>query len=1235
MRTASEEEAIAIEYCVVVLGKNLVVLCNQVTLPRAYQSAYVALMERLDPQSSSAIPSTGAGAPTQVGTCRCRRNANGKQKKAAGHLWGGAGSSESGEDPIGEDRDMGGEEDNARSKDNKDMDKNDEGLNEETTSTAQWVATDLPAPPSSLSQNLIVKLSNITRSNNVAAIRALVKTLSEPASQAHYSALLHLSTSLSMCIQQCRDYDAEAHQNMFYCMLNLIQLALTLDKESVAQGRAGMDIIAMEHGVSVDSLKGWCHKGQRFCCLAAGGTLYILILLATLEMYRDVVVKVVSNPILTVGRILRCPPDDPTGNLVREVIIPMVAQMAQNTKLSNLSVLAGDLDKILKFSDVAEVDAALDGMATHAFHLPIQDHISWQDVLVPIILPPVLPPSSEDWIANTTHVSCSFSLAQRKCSLSRSLTTEEHKAWTETEREKGEAAPIAENMCDLKDFMASSQHLSSTDDSYIQWDPSMLNRGSLKLSDKDGQLVTLVLTNMKEALGPSMLAFEDKLRSLYFAENMDNNSCREAFTFIAQHYNGYSTLKGPSSPELDITLYQTYKERQQDCINALHSAKNLLLEAWRQYKQAEENFHNTEYQFTNIMLILAGEGIEIPLSAPTRPKLPHIVVNTSAKAKAPRKGTGVKASRGQARTVNALKENTLDSRPTCPVRSTRGIGGCVEQLEAIYDKVSHQPKKRGCANSALDNAPVNDMAPPGKCSKPMVKPVAPKSVKQAAVGAIASKPVSKRVAGAGKKTIKALDTAKLEHNQKPALDPSPASILQSSQAPKPIKQTAQPGSNFGFQPKIMTASTVEGVVLFQFTFSTLMNMPGISEISLRQLMTPPSTFPPRQACPHSVTEGENPINHKDMDEDQNMDQDQDMNEDHHQDHLGADTYHQDQDNDNNNNDKDNDKDNDSDNDNNNNNNNDNNNDQNTNQDQDTDLDQDDDQGDEDEYQNTDEYQDEEDEDEDDGQEVENKQDHHSAYPELHATYEDFQEDQVKEDIYHQDNQNGQEDQEIEEADDEMLSPASYDVLEDHCACNKGVKPPSLLCLQAALELDDSEEEDIEEDQDQEEDQDDSQEEDLLPQRAQHHSAGRPKPELQTLKFYPSHWQDALVLAKSEMALYTCLVNGFPTREDNLDVAQTFLATALAKLAAEGKKLEKGYIPNRHMYILILNEAFTWIGTLLTPGRDMVQHQYANALNVEETPGNQLEMYNIIGSQVKNLLAGNTFLFHPDLDNQIS
>ncbi|KAG6906194.1 hypothetical protein DXG01_015316 [Tephrocybe rancida] len=611
LETASEEEAVAIQYCVLVLGKSLVIPCNQVILPPGYKSSYMSLMKRLDPQSSSDLPSfvhkrrlntehndldselpnpkrhCTLSASTPADTAmephisardlsadvirqqmngdgedeiedeeeeaeeeepvqedeeqgdgngnglyqgrlrpRCAPNAGApvqEPKNAARRPQGGAGSHESGEQPS-----------------------NEEG-NETTASQAnRWEVADLPAPPSSYSQNLIVKLSNITSSDKAAAIQALVEALSKPASQEDLATHLDVTTSLEVCIQRCKRYDAKVHVDVFYRMVNLIQLALKLQEAKVTQN-IGVDLVALKNGVSVNTLKGWRHKGQRFCCLAAGGTLYILIFLAALEMSQDVT-KTVSDPIITVGRALRSPPDDPAGNLIKNIIIPHIAQIACDPKLSNLSVLAGDLDKILKFSDVIDADATLDTLATYAFKLPRRDHDSWHSVVAPnilpdvtsptIISPTVLPsPSSEKWITNTTHVQCSFSLGKRKCSLSKSFTTEEHKAWTEVEREKGEAAPVAKSIDDLRDFMSSNQRLSTEDDSYIQCDPAMLSGDSLKLSDQEGQLIALLLTNMKEALGPSMLAFEDKIRSLYFRENMDDDSRRAAFTYFAQHYN--------------------------------------------------------------------------------------------------------------------------------------------------------------------------------------------------------------------------------------------------------------------------------------------------------------------------------------------------------------------------------------------------------------------------------------------------------------------------------------------------------------------------------------------------------------------------------------------------------------------------------------------------------------------------------------------------------------------------
>ncbi|KAG6914769.1 hypothetical protein DXG01_015441 [Tephrocybe rancida] len=214
--------------------------------------------------------------------------------------------------------------------------------------------------------------------------------------------------------------------------------------------------IANLYKMSSDTLCKWQHRGQKFACLTAGGTLYFLVLLAALNLDGEVANKVQYTAIASVGRVLKCP--DSSG-----------------------------------------------------------------------------------------------------------VPTRDNKAWTENERLKVENSSWADDLTSLDAFMNSNDRTLKDDETYIRFSTKSLKGNSLKVTDSEGELLFLALTNMQEALGPQILSIGDKLHALFWNEDMDDNSRQPGFEYLAQHYSIYNCYceKGNGAPQGVYPDYSRKKGAQQ------------------------------------------------------------------------------------------------------------------------------------------------------------------------------------------------------------------------------------------------------------------------------------------------------------------------------------------------------------------------------------------------------------------------------------------------------------------------------------------------------------------------------------------------------------------------------------------------------------------------------------------------------------------------------------------------
>jgi len=109
----------------------------------------------------------------------------------------------------------------------------------------------------------------------------------------------------------------------------------------------------------------WNAWGHKFAQLASSGSLYILVLVAGLDLSWSVS-RVLGRVPFEVGKILRRPDDSPAGKLVHSQIIPTIAYMRErlplcwNNRSCHTFAVSRELSGIMDFTSLKYSDGFFD-----------------------------------------------------------------------------------------------------------------------------------------------------------------------------------------------------------------------------------------------------------------------------------------------------------------------------------------------------------------------------------------------------------------------------------------------------------------------------------------------------------------------------------------------------------------------------------------------------------------------------------------------------------------------------------------------------------------------------------------------------------------------------------------------------------------------------------------------------------------------------------------------------------
>ncbi|KAI5980361.1 hypothetical protein EDD15DRAFT_2383680 [Pisolithus albus] len=357
-------------------------------------------------------------------------------------------------------------------------------------------------------------------------------------------------SSLDAVVQSCQHYVGNNIASNFLLMLSYIQLAVKCQSEM--DGSSALSSIHQLYKEKIQNLPvkpqpsrtsfyRWHAVGHKFAQLARGGSLYILFLIAALDL-RWAASKLQAQVPWDIGKMLRQPSTCSNSSLITDNIITTVAHLRRllpfrlsvDMFCSNFIRSSGLPMTDLDGTDLEAMDQLLGALRTENFALPERDKKAWLTCLNPvdererIILPGCeglvstvasWPSSSgvrnEGMAPSSAHCSSAFtsiktafdpSHEKNKEHFNHRRAKESNFLWTDRERHLAEQAPVALDIYELQDQLCSfyPEGIKKAG-SYIHVPVRDMPQQSFEIQNIDGSLMVFVSSAMPAQLKNRLL----------------------------------------------------------------------------------------------------------------------------------------------------------------------------------------------------------------------------------------------------------------------------------------------------------------------------------------------------------------------------------------------------------------------------------------------------------------------------------------------------------------------------------------------------------------------------------------------------------------------------------------------------------------------------------------------------------------------------------------------------------
>ncbi|KAJ6483357.1 hypothetical protein C8R45DRAFT_1001160 [Mycena sanguinolenta] len=344
-----------------------------------------------------------------------------------------------------------------------------------------------------------------------------------------------------------------------HLMLNLIQLVLNVDSmraEAQLQHRPRVTTrqLAKEYGMHENTFTDWITFGQRLMLLCAGGTLYLLPIVAALNLRTKITRQYSEEDILSLASALRRVKHGLWLPLVRRLMVPVfhmrsttggyihTLRLHRNVPVSN-SNESRRIDSF-GFGDIQMVDQVFDSVRTHFPKLHPRS-AEWNGGTVP----PWKPLEDPERVPLPPVVTITTPLKFEKTTSP--LKRKNRNKFTEEQRVIAMEAQTAESLDDLQELVDElHENGKRKTDQHVGINSNILHGNALRLQDANGKLLSFLFT-IPDEYKQQLSDAAQHIHACMPGEFVHDDSRREKFSYKSDHHSWYARYaeNGTSAPD--------------------------------------------------------------------------------------------------------------------------------------------------------------------------------------------------------------------------------------------------------------------------------------------------------------------------------------------------------------------------------------------------------------------------------------------------------------------------------------------------------------------------------------------------------------------------------------------------------------------------------------------------------------------------------------------------------------
>ncbi|KAK7019069.1 hypothetical protein R3P38DRAFT_2783848 [Favolaschia claudopus] len=346
-------------------------------------------------------------------------------------------------------------------------------------------------------------------------------------------------------------------------MVALVQLALNVDAErayAAATNGPHVSLASLQTKysdvkVSRTSFSNWLQWGQHLLMLCAGGSLFMLPIVAVLGLRIQFTQKCEPYDVYCLATALRevIREDGKWLPQVRRLMVPVYFLKNQSGYIQGLKlryekttgkgVFVSREAQLFGFGDMAVADAIFDSVQTNMNFLPKRS-LEWDFTKPPPLWNPVPDPAGVK-LPRVVVIKSPVSLRKPdgnklKCPVNKV----NRDSWTEKEREVAETAEKALSIEDLR------ERIQNKATRYTEVSTQFLNDEALFIKDVNDRLLAL-LFKIPEAFRKTLIAAVDHINSVLQGEFVDDDSRKQGFQYCSFHFSCRYALLSQCSLDKD------------------------------------------------------------------------------------------------------------------------------------------------------------------------------------------------------------------------------------------------------------------------------------------------------------------------------------------------------------------------------------------------------------------------------------------------------------------------------------------------------------------------------------------------------------------------------------------------------------------------------------------------------------------------------------------------------------